>query len=72
MVVNSPGTVDSDYRGEIMIILGNFSNEEFVVEHGTRVAQMVLAPVVQAQFCDVSTLSETKRGSGGFGSTGSK
>lgn len=70
LVVNSPGTIDADYRGEVQIILGNFGTESYVIEHGLRVAQLVIAPVIQAQFKTVDTLSETQRGSGGFGSTG--
>lgn len=69
-VVNSPGTIDSDYRGEIKIILGNWGREDEVVKHGDRVAQMIVAPVTQASFELTSELSETARGSGGFGSTG--
>ena len=70
MVVNSPGTIDADYRGEVKIILGNFGEKPFVVEHGERVAQLVLAPVLQAKFIEVSNLTETQRGEMGFGSTG--
>jgi len=70
MVVNSPGTVDADYRGEIKIILGNLGSNDEVIEHGDRVAQMVLMPVPQAQFEIVEDLSDTARGAGGFGSTG--
>ncbi len=69
-VLNSPGTVDADYRGEIGVILVNLSNEPFVVEDGERVAQLVIAKHEQAQWEQVETLSETKRGAGGFGSTG--
>lgn len=71
MVLNSPGTIDSDYRGEVKIILGNLGQNDEVIAHGDRVAQLVLAPVVQASYI-VSTndLSETARGAGGFGSTG--
>lgn len=72
MVVNSPGTIDSDYRGEVKIIMGNFGQEDFVVEHGERMAQLVLAPVHQARFLKDSDLSDTERGAGGFGSTGTK
>lgn len=72
MVVNSPGTIDADYRGEIKVILGNLGNKDEVIEHGDRIAQMVLCPVIQANFSISSDLSETERGSGGFGSTGSK
>lgn len=70
LVTNAPGTIDADYRGEVKIILGNFGNEEYVVNHGDRVAQMVIAPVIQADFECVETLSDTQRGAGGFGSTG--
>jgi len=72
MVVNSPGTIDSDYRGEVCIIVGNFGNEDYVIEHGLRVAQLVIAPVIQAKYSVVNTLGETKRGEGGFGSTGTR
>jgi dUTP pyrophosphatase len=70
LIVNSPGTVDSDYRGELKVIIGNFGNEDATINHGDRVAQMVLAPVTQAVLVDSSELSDTKRGTGGFGSTG--
>lgn len=70
LVCNAPGTIDCDYRGEIKIILGNFGNEDVVINHGDRVAQMVIAPVLQAQIQEVSQLSDTVRGDGGFGSTG--
>jgi len=70
LVVNSPGTIDADYRGEVQIILGNFGNSNEVINHGDRVAQMVLAPITQAHFSVVDTLSDTQRGTGGFGSTG--
>jgi dUTP pyrophosphatase len=70
LVVNSPGTIDADYRGEVQIILGNFGSDPYVIEHGLRVAQLVIAPVWQARFELAETLSETARGSGGFGSTG--
>ena len=69
-VLNTPGTIDSDYRGEIKIILVNFSDKDFVVNNGERVAQMVIAPVTQASFTIVDQLSDTERGTGGFGSTG--
>ena len=72
LVVNSPGTIDADYRGEVKIILGNFGTENHVIEHGERIAQMVLAPVTQAKFEMVDTLTQTARGEGGFGSTGTK
>ncbi len=69
MVVNSPGTIDSDYRGEVKIILGNLGKKAEVISHGDRVAQLVIAPVTQATFFE-GALSETKRGASGFGSTG--
>ena len=69
-VLNTPGTIDSDYRGEIKIILFNHGNEQFVVKNGDRIAQMVLAPVFKFQFEEVNELTQTIRGSGGFGSTG--
>ena len=71
-VLNTPGTIDADYRGEIKILLINLSKETFIVENGTRIAQMVVCPVVQAKLKEVEELSETIRGSGGFGSTGTK
>lgn len=67
---NTPGTIDSDYRGPLGVILLNAGTEAFAVRHGDRIAQMVLAPVVQAEFVQVATLTETDRGDGGFGSTG--
>ncbi len=69
-VPNTPGTIDSDYRGELKIILINHGDDPFVIERGDRIAQMILAPVVRASWSEVSDLSETKRGAGGFGSTG--
>ena len=71
-VLNSPGTIDADYRGEIKVILINLGQETFKVEKGLRIAQMVVCPVVQAQLKEVDDLSETERGKGGFGSTGTK
>ncbi len=71
LVVNSPGTIDADYRGEVKIILGNFGQENVIITHGMRVAQLVFAPITQALFQRVEQLSETERGAGGFGSTGS-
>lgn len=71
-VLNSPGTIDADYRGEIKVILINLSKEKFVVENGLRIAQMVLCPVSRATLEESKKLSVTDRGSGGFGSTGSK
>ncbi len=69
-VLNSPGTIDADYRGEISVILINHGETAFAIKRGERIAQMVIAPVVQAQLVAVTTLSDTDRGSGGFGSTG--
>lgn len=69
-VVNTPGTVDSDYRGEIMVILINFSTEDFQINIGDRIAQAVLKEVVRADIFEVEMLSESDRGAGGFGSTG--
>mgnify|MGYP003651985002 CR=1 FL=1 len=71
-VLNSPGTIDADYRGEIGVILVNLSNEAFVIENGERIAQLVIAKHERAEWNLVETLSETKRGEGGFGSTGVK
>ncbi len=70
MVLNSPGTIDCDYRGEVNIIIGNFGHTDYFIEHGLRIAQLVLAPVLQAKYTKTTILSETKRGEGGFGSTG--
>lgn len=70
IIPNSPGTIDSDYRGEIMVLLLNMGDEPFTITFGDRIAQMVFVPVVRAKFEDVKALDETKRGSGGFGSTG--
>ena len=71
-VLNTPGTVDSDYRGEIKVILINLGEKNFRVEKGSRIAQMVLCPVKQAELIEVESLEETTRGKGGFGSTGNK
>lgn len=71
-VLNAPGTVDADYRGEIGVILVNLSNEDFTVEDGERVAQLVIAQHERAEWIEVEKLSETSRGAGGFGSTGTK
>ena len=71
-VLNSPGTIDADYRGDVGVILVNLSNEEFVVEPGERVAQLVIAKHEQADWEEVEVLGETSRGAGGFGSTGVK
>lgn len=69
-VLNSPGTVDADYRGEVKVILVNLSNESFIINDGERIAQLVIAAHAQAEWVEVSELSETNRGAGGFGSTG--
>lgn len=69
-VLNSPGTVDADYRGEIGVILVNLSNEDFVVEDGERIAQLVIAKHERVTWQEVTVLNETERGAGGFGSTG--
>lgn len=71
-VLNTPGTVDADYRGEVKVILVNLSKEPFTIERGIRVAQMIVAPVTQGTWAEVSELNETARGAGGFGSTGVK
>jgi dUTP pyrophosphatase len=71
-VLNTPGTVDSDYRGEIKAILINLSNEPFVIENGERICQMVIAKHETAYFIEVETIGETERGNGGFGHTGTK
>ena len=69
-IVNSPGTIDADYRGEVCVILVNLSSEEFVIEDGERIAQMVIARYEQAEWQEVDVLEETERGAGGFGHTG--
>ena len=69
-VLNSPGTIDSDYRGEVDIILINLGNENFTVKNGDRIAQLVISPVISIQVTEAETLTETARGAGGFGSTG--
>jgi len=71
-VLNSPGTIDADYRGEIGVILVNLSNEDFIIENGERVAQLVIAKHEQITWEQVEVLEQTSRGAGGFGSTGSK
>jgi dUTP pyrophosphatase len=68
--LNSPGTIDSDYRGEVKIILINLSNETFIIQHGERIAQMIIQPVTKAEWELVKVLNESKRGKGGFGHTG--
>ena len=69
-VLNTPGTIDADYRGEIMVLLINLGENDFEIKKGERIAQAVIAPVIQAEFVEVDELSVTKRGKGGFGSTG--
>jgi len=69
-VLNAPGTIDHDYRGELMVLLVNLGGEPFVVERGMRIAQMVIAPVTRVAFREVDSLDETSRADGGFGSTG--
>jgi len=69
-VLNSPGTIDADYRGEVGVILINHGKEDFTVSRGERIAQMIIAPFVQANFREVTELTETERGTGGFGSSG--
>ena len=71
-VLNSPGTIDADYRGEVGVILVNLSAEEFIIEDGERIAQMVIAKHEQAQWIEVEALENSERGAGGFGSTGVK
>ena len=71
-VLNSPGTIDSDYRGELKIILFNHGKEDFIINNGDRIAQMVLVPIVKMEFEEVDNLPDTVRGQGGFGSTGKK
>ncbi|HRO75246.1 MAG TPA: dUTP diphosphatase [Crocinitomicaceae bacterium] len=71
-VLNAPGTIDADYRGEVGVILVNLSNEDFTIQAGDRIAQMVFAKFEQAEWIDAEILSETARGEGGFGSTGVK
>ncbi len=69
-LVNSPGTIDADYRGEIKIIMINLSNDEFIVQDGERIAQMIISRHEKAQWMEVETLNETERGEGGFGHSG--
>ena len=71
-VLNTPGTIDADYRGELKIILINLGDKSFIVENGLRIAQMVLCPIIRGKLKEVEALEGTKRGSGGFGSTGVK
>ncbi len=69
-MLNTPGTIDADYRGELKMLAVNLGDEKFTINHGDRIAQMVIAPVIQAEVNEVETLSATERGDGGFGSTG--
>jgi dUTP pyrophosphatase len=69
-ILNSPGTIDSDYRGELKVILTNFGKEPFTIHHGDRIAQLVIAPVVRATWKEVEAVQQTDRGAGGFGHTG--
>ena len=69
-ILNSPGTIDSDYRGELKVILTNFGNQDFVVKRGDRIAQLVIMPVVRAVWEEVKNVEETSRGAGGFGHSG--
>ena len=69
-ILNTPGTIDSDYRGEIKVIIFNHGNDDFIINNGDRIAQMILAPVVKIEFEEINDLPETIRGEGGFGSTG--
>ncbi len=69
-VLNTPGTIDSDYRGELKVILINLGDEDFTIKNGDRIAQIVVSPVTIGEFCKVEMISETARGEGGFGSTG--
>jgi dUTP diphosphatase len=69
-ILNAPGTIDADYRGEIQVIIANFGNTDFAIERGTRIAQLVIAPVLRANLRLVAALDDTARGPGGFGSTG--
>ena len=70
--LNTPGTIDADYRGEVKVILVNLGEEDFTIRRGDRIAQLVIAPVVQARWAEVADLNETARGAGGFGSTGGR
>ena len=71
-MLNTPGTIDADYRGEVKVLLVNFSNDDFIVEDGERVAQMIVARHEKAQWIETDTLDETERGEGGYGHTGVK
>lgn len=70
LIVNAPGTIDCDYRGEVNVIVGNFGKEDYVIEHGLRIAQLVIAPVTRGSYVISNALGDTQRGAGGFGSTG--
>ena len=70
--VNTPGTIDADYRGEVKVILINLGQEDFTIRRGDRIGQMIVAPVIQASWAEVESLDETPRGAGGFGSTGAQ
>jgi dUTP pyrophosphatase len=69
--LNSPGTIDSDYRGEVKVILANLGSEDFIITRGMRIAQLVIAPVIRVEIVEIEEASDTQRGTGGFGSTGS-
>ncbi|MGE5422169.1 MAG: dUTP diphosphatase [Ignavibacteriales bacterium] len=69
-VLNTPGTIDADYRGEVKVIVINLGTDEYIVDRGERIAQMVFCPIVQVEFAEVDSLDETNRGEGGFGHTG--
>lgn len=69
-VLNTPGTIDADYRGEVKVIVINLGTDEYIVDRGERIAQMVFCPIVQVEFAEVDSLDETTRGDGGFGHTG--
>lgn len=69
-MLNTPGTIDADYRGELKMLIVNLGKEPFTINHGDRIAQMIIAPVIQAEVAEVKTLPGTERGDGGFGSTG--
>lgn len=69
-VLNTPGTIDSGYRGEVGVILANFGDADFVIRKGDKIAQLVIAPVTQPEVCEIAEIDETDRGAGGFGSTG--
>lgn len=71
-MLNTPGTIDADYRGELKMLAVNLGEDEFEINHGDRIAQMIIAPVIQAEVNEVEDLSDTERGDGGFGSTGVK